>query len=67
MSLPPVLADAIEALGEEDGSKVLEAVNDFRVPAERIANALREVGHPVGASTIRTYRRCKLAQSVVRS
>lgn len=67
MSLPPVLADAIEALGEEDGAKVLEAVNAFNIPAERVANALREVGHPVSASTIRTYRRCRLAESVKRS
>lgn len=64
-TVPPVLAEAIEALGEEDGAKIMGAVVDGKVPAERIAFALGELGHSVSASTLRTYRRqLALAQPV---
>ena len=64
-AMPPKLQAALQALQPEDGTRIEEAINQGWVPAERIALALYQLGHPVSASTIRTHRRMReLTESV---
>lgn len=62
---PPVLQAAYEAQNDATRPVLVSCVLDLKYPAETLARVLTRNGHPVSASTIRTYRRALRAEGSV--
>jgi len=55
----PILDRLLEAEDEETRDDLLDVLSSDNFTAEHVANVLTEAGHPVSASTIRTFRRSR--------
>lgn len=55
--LSPKLRAPLEALDEGEEEKYLEVILDRSRPAQRVADTLTAAGFPVGATTIKDFRR----------
>lgn len=53
----PKLQAVVESVLDEDREEVLKRLAGPYPPAETLATVLTRAGHPVSATTIRTYRR----------
>lgn len=62
--VPPVIARALDRLTPTERELVEHAIEDGYATAELIAIALTEAGHPVSATTVRTYRRTIIDRKV---
>ncbi|KPC89326.1 hypothetical protein ADL35_02505 [Streptomyces sp. NRRL WC-3753] len=69
MTLPgkpgPTLEAIYAALGDDEREVVAQVLVDSPLTAEAIAAVLTANGHPVSASTIRTYRRALRREGVI--
>lgn len=53
----PILDRLLDAESDDTRDDLLDALGSPTLTAEHVSATLTEAGHPVSASTIRTYRR----------